>query len=150
MIADEPTTALDVTIEAQILKLMKGMQAASNTSIILITHNLGIIAELCSYVYVMYAGQIMEQAPVFELFAEPKHPYTQGLLKSLPMLGEHREKLHAIPGSVPNLASLPPGCSFCPRCDIATSACYTLKPGLEKISEARKARCLLYSKGVAL
>lgn len=119
LIADEPTTALDVTIEAQILNLMKKLRDDIGTSIIMITHNLGVIAELCDYAYVMYAGKIMEHAEIFELFKNPMHPYTIGLLKSIPKINEdiERKKLYSIKGMVPSLLSLPKGCRFRPRCD---------------------------------
>src|SRR5512145_3257157 len=110
LIADEPTTALDVTIQAQILHLMRELRSKLGTAIILITHDLGVVAEMADDVAVMYAGQIVEQAPVHTLFADPKHPYTKGLIGSIPVLGQLKEKLEVIPGSVPNLVRLPPGC----------------------------------------
>jgi oligopeptide/dipeptide ABC transporter ATP-binding protein len=116
LIADEPTTALDVTIQAQILDLMRTLQRDTGTSIILITHDLGVVAEMCDRVAVMYAGEIVEEADVGPLFHEPKHPYTQGLIGSIPVLGEVRESLAVIPGSVPNLLDQPKGCRFAPRC----------------------------------
>ena len=124
LIADEPTTALDVTIEAQILKLMKKLQKENGTSILMITHNLGIVAEICDYVYVMYAGKVMEQADVFELFDNISHPYTEGLMKSMPRIDSHKDNLYSIRGMVPNLLKLPKGCLFCPRCDKAISRCF--------------------------
>ena len=116
LIADEPTTALDVTIQAQILDLMRELQADLGMAIILITHDLGVVAEMADRVAVMYAGQIVEEAATDELFAEPKHPYTQGLIGSIPVLGARREWLDVIPGRVPNLIDLPPGCRFASRC----------------------------------
>ena len=116
LIADEPTTALDVTIQAQILDLVRDLRDRTGTAIILITHDLGVVAETCDRVAVMYAGEIIEQAPVDELFAAPRHPYTRGLLGSIPVLGDVRESLTVIPGNVPNLIDLPPGCRFAPRC----------------------------------
>jgi oligopeptide/dipeptide ABC transporter ATP-binding protein len=116
LIADEPTTALDVTIQAQILDLMRNLQEETGTAIILITHDLGVVAEMCDRVAVMYAGEIVEEADVGPLFHEPKHPYTQGLIGSIPVLGEVRESLAVIPGSVPNLLDPPAGCRFAPRC----------------------------------
>ena len=107
MIADEPTTALDVTIEAQILQLMKKLCEEQGTSIILITHNMGVVAEICDYVYVMYAGRVMEQAETFELFDHTAHPYTKGLLKSIPKLDGQEDRLYTIEGVVPNLLHLP-------------------------------------------
>ena len=116
LIADEPTTALDVTIQAQILDLMRTLQRETGTSIILITHDLGVVAEMCDRVAVMYAGEIVEEADVGPLFHDPQHPYTQGLIGSIPVLGEVRESLAVIPGSVPNLLDPPKGCRFAPRC----------------------------------
>ena len=116
LIADEPTTALDVTIQAQILDLMRGLQRETGTAIILITHDLGVVAEMCDRVAVMYAGEIVEEADVATLFREPRHPYTQGLIGSIPVMGVVRDELSTIPGNVPNLINLPPGCRFAPRC----------------------------------
>jgi len=116
LIADEPTTALDVTIQAQILDLMRALQADTGTAIILITHDLGVVAEMCDRVAVMYAGEIVEQTDTANLFATPRHPYTRGLIGSVPILGEIRDELATIPGGVPNLIDLPPACRFAPRC----------------------------------
>jgi oligopeptide/dipeptide ABC transporter ATP-binding protein len=116
LIADEPTTALDVTIQAQILDLMRALQRETGTAIILITHDLGVVAEMCDRVAVMYAGEIIEQTDARSLFNRPLHPYTQGLIGSVPILGETKEELAVIPGTVPSLISLPPGCRFAPRC----------------------------------
>ncbi|HEX2222319.1 MAG TPA: ABC transporter ATP-binding protein, partial [Candidatus Limnocylindria bacterium] len=116
LIADEPTTALDVTIQAQILDLMRDLQRETGTAIVLITHDLGVVAEMCDRVAVMYAGEIVEQTDVASLFDDPRHPYTQGLIGSVPKLGEPRDELAVIPGSVPNLIELPPNCRFAPRC----------------------------------
>ena len=116
LIADEPTTALDVTIQAQILDLMRVLQRETNTALILITHDLGVVAEMCDRVAVMYAGEIVEQTNVDSLFSDPRHPYTKGLIGSVPVLGHERDALSVIPGSVPNLISLPAGCRFAPRC----------------------------------
>ncbi len=148
MIADEPTTALDVTIEAQILYLMKQMQKEIGSSIMLITHNLGVVAELCDYVYVMYAGRIMEKAPVKEIFKRAAHPYTYGLLYSLPRLTENREKLYTIRGMVPNLLKLPQGCRFSPRCDHATEQCFKSQPGMYQIGKEHWVSCFQYGKEV--
>ncbi|MCI8658735.1 MAG: ABC transporter ATP-binding protein [Lachnospiraceae bacterium] len=147
MIADEPTTALDVTIEAQILRLMKQLCSEQGTSIILITHNMGVVAEVCDYVYVMYAGKVMEQAETFELFERTSHPYTQGLLKSIPKLDEKTDRLYTIDGVVPNLLHLPKGCSFCTRCSQAEKRCFTERPGLYKVTEDHGARCFRYERG---
>lgn len=150
MIADEPTTALDVTIEAQILYLMKKLQKDRDTSIMLITHNLGVVAEICDYVYVMYAGKIMEQADTFELFKNTYHPYTNGLMKSVPKITTEKQRLYNIKGMVPNLMKLPKGCRFCPRCDNAIPKCFEQEPPLYKvtsndeISKDHYVRCFLY------
>lgn len=141
IIADEPTTALDVTIQAQILDLMKKLQKEDGSSILLITHDLGVVAEMCTRVIVMYAGKIVEMAPVEKLFATPSHPYTQGLIASVPKLGSGVKVLPSIPGSVPDLASMPTGCRFAPRCKYATDKCREQEPELLDISEDQKCRC---------
>ena len=123
LIADEPTTALDVTVEAQILELMKNLRDTVDTSIILISHNLGVVAEICDYVYVMYAGQIVEQADTFTLFDDPRHPYTKGLMSAVRSLENKQDVLDTIPGTVPNLLSLPEGCAFGPRCGSYCNRC---------------------------
>ena len=143
MIADEPTTALDVTIEAQILQLMKKLCAEQGTSIILITHNMGVVAEICDYVYVMYAGKVMEQAETFELFDHTAHPYTKGLLRSIPKLDEQPERLYTIEGVVPNLLHLPKGCRFCTRCECATERCFAEMPELYETAKGHRVRCFL-------
>jgi len=145
LIADEPTTALDVTIQAQILELMKDLKHRFNTGIVLITHDLGVIAEMADNVVVMYAGKVVEEAPVNELFEAPKHPYTQGLLASIPVLGEVRDKLAVIPGSVPSLRNLPPGCRFAGRCPHVMEICREKEPALLRLSETRTSRCWLYA-----
>jgi len=148
LIADEPTTALDVTIQAQILDLMRDMRKEMNTSVILITHDLGVVAEMAERVAVMYAGEIVEQTDVNSLFDEPLHPYTQGLIGSIPILGEIKERLDVIPGSVPNLVNLPPGCRFAPRCQARLkhnlAICAEQKPELEDVKTGHKVRCWLY------
>ena len=148
LIADEPTTALDVTIQAQILDLMRDMRREMGTSVILITHDLGVVAEMAERVAVMYAGEIVEQTDVNRLFDEPMHPYTQGLIGSIPVLGEIKDKLDVIPGSVPNLVNLPPGCRFAPRCQArfkhALTICTEQDPELEDIKPGHKVRCWLY------
>jgi oligopeptide/dipeptide ABC transporter ATP-binding protein len=148
LIADEPTTALDVTIQAQILDLMRDMRKEMNTSVILITHDLGVVAEMAERVAVMYAGEIVEQTDVNTLFDEPLHPYTQGLIGSIPVLGEIKEQLDVIPGSVPNLVNLPPGCRFAPRCQARMkhdlTICTEQKPELDEIKMGHKVRCWLY------
>src|SRR5215203_1350828 len=148
LIADEPTTALDVTIQAQILELMRDLRDRYNTGIILITHDLGVVAEMADSVSVMYAGKVVEEASVNDLFADPKHPYTQGLLASIPVLGEVRDKLAVIPGSVPSLRNLPPGCRFAGRCPYVMDICRVTEPGLIQVSEGRTARCWLYDEKV--
>lgn len=141
LIADEPTTALDVTIEAQILRLMRTLRKTHNTAVLMITHNLGVVAELCDTVYVMYAGQVVERADVHSLFESPKHPYTLGLLNSLPrMNAENATRLNSIPGMVPSLLNLPVGCRFSPRCDRAQARCFQEAPPLLDLG-GRAARC---------
>ncbi len=148
LIADEPTTALDVTIQAQILDLMRDLRREMGTSVILITHDLGVVAEMAERVAVMYAGEIVEQTDVNSLFDEPFHPYTQGLIGSIPILGEIKEKLDVIPGSVPNLVNLPPGCRFAPRCQArfkyACNICAEIKPELVEVKQGHSVRCWLY------
>lgn len=148
LIADEPTTALDVTIQAQILDLMRNLRSKMETSIILITHDLGVVAEMCDRVVVMYAGRVVEEAPVVELFESPKHPYTAALIGSTPVLGQADKELVTIPGSVPNLIDLPSGCKFAPRClpriENELEKCTEVEPELERITSNRKVRCWLY------
>ncbi len=148
LIADEPTTALDVTIQAQILDLMRNLRENIGTAIILITHDLGVVAEMCERVAVMYAGEIVEQADVGPLFDLPLHPYTQGLIGSIPVLGKLKDRLEVIPGSVPNLVDLPPGCRFAPRCkamlDHGLKICTDVKPDLIDVKPDHKVRCWLY------
>ena len=141
LIADEPTTALDVTIQAQILELMKKIQQEEGMSILLIAHDLGVVAEMCTRVIVMYAGEIVEEAPVEELFNHPTHPYTEGLIASVPKLGSGVKVLPSIPGSVPDLSMLPKGCRFAPRCKYATERCRNEEPDLFQISANQKCRC---------
>ncbi|NJK80899.1 MAG: ABC transporter ATP-binding protein [Chloroflexaceae bacterium] len=147
LIADEPTTALDVTIQAQILDLMRALREQIDTSIILITHDMGVVAEMANTVAVMYAGQIVEYADVFGLFDAPKHPYTQGLLASMPRLGEVREALNVIPGVVPSLINPPQGCRFADRCPHRFERCDELPP-LFDLPHNRKVRCWLYADDV--
>ncbi len=148
LIADEPTTALDVTIQAQILDLMRDLRTRMGTAVILITHDLGIIAEMADRVAIMYAGRIVEQADVRTLFAQPQHPYTQGLMASIPVLGQVKEVLDVIPGSVPNLVNLPPGCRFAPRCrarqEKQLQICTEAEPDLIDFSTKHTVRCWLY------
>jgi oligopeptide/dipeptide ABC transporter ATP-binding protein len=148
LIADEPTTALDVTIQAQILDLIGGLRTHMDTAVILITHDLGVISELADRVAVMYAGRIVEQTDVRTLYKEPLHPYTQGLLASVPVLGTVKDELEVIPGTVPNLVNLPPGCQFAPRCRAMTdhhlAICTQLEPRLAPVEAAHLCRCWLY------
>ncbi|GAB4433298.1 MAG: ABC transporter ATP-binding protein [Anaerolineales bacterium] len=144
LIADEPTTALDVTIQAQILDLMRKLRENTGTAIILITHDLGVVAEMCERVAVMYAGEIVEQTDVGTLFDESLHPYTDGLIGSIPVLGKLKERLEVIPGSVPNLVNLPPGCRFAPRCKAVMDICTQKKPDLIDYKPGHKVRCWLY------
>ena len=146
LIADEPTTALDVTIEAQILRLMRRLQQEQGASILMITHNLGVVAEICDRVYVMYAGQVVEEADVRALFKSPAHPYTVGLMKSLPGMRERHERLASIRGMVPSLAHMPKGCRFSPRCDSACDRCRNEAPPLYDLGGGHKARCFLFEK----
>jgi len=138
LLADEPTTALDVTIQAQILDLMRELRTKMQTAIVLITHDLGVVAEMCERVAVMYAGQIVEQTEVKTLFAEPRHPYTQGLIGSIPVLGVVKGKLDVIPGAVPNLINLPVGCRFAPRCRARVQ--YNLEICAQRLPELRELR----------
>jgi oligopeptide/dipeptide ABC transporter ATP-binding protein len=143
LIADEPTTALDVTIQAQILELMRALRAELGAAIILITHDLGVIAELADDVIVMYAGQVIERCSVERLFAEPQHPYTIGLLGSIPRLHLERKRLDAIEGFVPDLAALPSGCRFHPRCPFAVDQCRRELPPLLEVGKDHQAACWL-------
>jgi oligopeptide/dipeptide ABC transporter ATP-binding protein len=148
LIADEPTTALDVTIQAQILDLMRDLRNRMGTSVILITHDLGVIAELADRVAVMYAGRIVEQTNIDILFEKPLHPYTQGLIASIPVLGKIKDRLDVIPGSVPNLVNLPPGCKFAPRCrsrvEYQLTICTEVEPDLIPVLTKHTVRCWLY------
>jgi len=148
LIADEPTTALDVTIQAQILDLMRDLRTRMGTSVILITHDLGVIAELADRVAIMYAGRIVEQTNIDILFERPLHPYTQGLIASIPVLGKIKDKLDVIPGSVPNLVNLPPGCKFAPRCrsrvEHQLTICTEREPDLIPVLPKHTVRCWLY------
>jgi oligopeptide/dipeptide ABC transporter ATP-binding protein len=147
VIADEPTTALDVTIQAQILDLLRALQRQMGLALLLITHDLGVVAEMADRVAVMYAGRIVEEAPVNDLFADPKHPYTRGLLASIPG-GAPGTRLQTIQGSVPPLGELPPGCSFTPRCPSRFEPCPTAHPGVTVFRPAQTVKCYLYSDAV--
>jgi len=144
LIADEPTTALDVTIQAQILTLMRNLKGEFGSAILLITHDLGVVAEMCDSVAVMYAGQIVEQATTMELFTNPKHPYTQGLLASIPRLGKKQDRLHVITGSVPNPLALPPGCAFRPRCPVKAPRSESEIPPLKAVGADHLVACWQY------
>ncbi len=148
LIADEPTTALDVTIQAQILALMRNLHQNMGTSIILITHDLGVVSEMCQRVATMYAGQIVEETDIKTLFRDPKHPYTIGLIGSIPVLGVIKDELDVIPGNVPNLIDLPPGCRFAPRCrarvERKLDICLVEEPKLKPVALNHMVRCWLF------
>ena len=143
LIADEPTTALDVTIQAQILDELKRLQKQTGTAIMLITHDLGVVADMAQKVLVMYAGKVVEYADTIDIFSRPLHPYTEGLLKSIPRLNQSVEKLHVIDGMVPSLSQMPKGCRFCPRCEYATKYCQENEPPM-LVCVNRKVRCWRY------
>jgi oligopeptide/dipeptide ABC transporter ATP-binding protein len=149
LIADEPTTALDVTIQAQILDLMRALQAELHMSILFITHNLGVVAQIADRVAVMYAGRVVEQGAVAAVFAAPLHPYTKALLRSIPTVsgGGHdpSRRLLAIPGQVPSPVALPPGCAFAPRCALAVGKCHETPPPREEARPGRFVRCYRWS-----
>ena len=153
LIADEPTTALDVTIQAQILDLMRDLQRQTGMAMVLITHDLGVVAETTERVAVMYAGQIVEETSTTTLFREPLHPYTQGLIGSIPVLGRRQEELAVIPGRVPNLIDLPAGCHFAPRCqariEAKLEACTVAVPALVEVAPGHRVRCFLHSDAIA-
>lgn len=144
LIADEPTTALDVTIQAQILDMLREFKESGGMSILLITHDLGVVAEMADYVIVMYSGQIVEEGGVVELFNHPKHPYTRGLLKSKPVVGQRLEELYSIPGQVPNPLTLEPSCYFHDRCEHCMPVCRSRQPLLKELGGGQKTACWLY------
>jgi oligopeptide/dipeptide ABC transporter ATP-binding protein len=148
LIADEPTTALDVTIQAQVLDLMKRLTHDHGTALLLITHNMGVIARMCDRVAVMYAGEIVEEAPVDELFANARHPYTMGLLRSIPRVDQPRGQLPTLPGAPPDMSDLPPGCRFRERCSMAQERC-AQHPELSFVGPAHKARCWVAQEAAA-
>lgn len=148
LIADEPTTALDVTIQAQILELLRDLKKEKNMAMLLITHDLGVVAEVADYVIVMYAGKVIEQGPVLELFKNPKHPYTKGLLAAKPIINQRKERLYTIPGQVPNLADLQPSCYFNDRCEQCMSICKTTQPSMKQVEERHEVACWLYEEEV--
>ena len=147
LIADEPTTALDVTIQAQILDLMNQLKKETGTSILFITHDLGVVAEVCDDVAVMYCGRVVERGDVKTIFANPSHPYTKGLLGSIPRLGDAGKELKSIPGNVPNPKYMPKGCKFAPRCPYASEKCREAEPGFFQIGEGHISRCWLCESG---
>ena len=144
IIADEPTTALDVTIQAQIMQLLKDLKEKTGTSIIIITHDLGVVAQIAQTAMVMYAGQVVEYAPARSIYKDPLHPYTRGLLKSIPKLNEDVETLYNIKGMVPSPKEYPKGCRFCPRCPYAAKLCQDKQPPLTVMPDGRKVRCWKY------
>jgi oligopeptide/dipeptide ABC transporter ATP-binding protein len=148
LIADEPTTALDVTIQTQILDLMRALQSETGTATILITHDLGVVAETADRVAVMYAGEIVEEADVATLFGKPRHPYTQSLIGSIPVLGQLREELAVIPGTVPSLIDLPKGCRFASRCQARVEheleICTEERPEIREVAPGHRVRCWLH------
>ena len=146
LIADEPTTALDVTIQAQILDLIRELNESMGTSVVFITHDLGVVSELCDTVIVMYTGHIVEQAPVKELFENPKHPYTRGLLNAIPRITKERNPLETIEGMVPNPNERIEGCSFSPRCPYAIDQCRKAEPPMTELPDGRLVRCWQYAK----
>lgn len=146
LIADEPTTALDVTIQAQILDLMRELKEQTDTAILFITHDLGVVAEMCDRVIVMYAGEIVEEADVDTLFHNPKHPYTRGLLESVPKVEEKKQRLFSIAGQVPAAGSITEGCRFLDRCSVAEDRCATEHPDLLEMEQSHTCRCWLYAK----
>jgi peptide/nickel transport system ATP-binding protein len=147
LIADEPTTALDVTIQAQILDLMRDIKDKLKTSIMLITHDLGVIAEMADYVVVMYAGKVIEESSVLDLFQNPKHPYTKGLLKAKPIINQRQERLYTIPGQVPNPVELGDNCYFSDRCEFCMDICREKQPVLKVNDKGHKVACWLYEEG---
>jgi len=150
LIADEPTTALDVTVQAQILKLMMKMKEEHHSAILFITHDMSVVAETADRVMVMYAGQIVEEAPVRVLFTNPKHPYTTALLKTMPNLDTDVKRLPSIPGTVPPAYALPEGCRFAPRCPFAMEQCHEVLPEVIHIQDEHKVRCHLFTEKGAL
>ncbi|AIQ25047.1 MULTISPECIES: ABC transporter ATP-binding protein [unclassified Paenibacillus] len=148
LIADEPTTALDVTIQAQILDMLREIKDNSGMSILLITHDLGVVAEMADYVIVMYSGKIVEEGEVVELFNNPKHPYTKGLLKSKPVINQRQDELYSIPGQVPNPLELVPSCYFHDRCEHCMPVCVSQQPQLKEVASRQKVACWLYEEAV--
>jgi oligopeptide/dipeptide ABC transporter ATP-binding protein len=150
LVADEPTTALDVTIQAQILELLRDLQQRLGMAILLITHNLGIVGDMADRVAVMYAGQIVEEAPARELLRRPLHPYTRALLQLVPKLGADAKRLTAIPGTLPRLGDLPRGCRFAPRCSMAKDECRMSSPELVEVEATRRVRCAYWNQSCSV
>ncbi|MFS0836556.1 ABC transporter ATP-binding protein [Paenibacillus sp. 1P03SA] len=148
LVADEPTTALDVTIQAQILDLLRKIKEERRTSILLITHDLGVVAEMADHVVVMYAGQVIEESPMLDLFRNPKHPYTQGLLRAKPVVNQRKERLYTIPGQVPKLVDLQESCYFSDRCEHCMEICRTKQPPMLETGAGHRTACWLYEEGV--
>jgi len=148
VIADEPTTALDVTIQAQIIDLFSKLIEHVQSAFLLITHDLGVVAQMCDSVAIMYAGNIVEEGPVRKIFHSPKHPYTEGLLQCIPKMDQKQKKLNAIPGSVPHPRNFPTGCRFYPRCQHAMKKCLSRQPGLIEIDDERFVACFRYFKNI--
>ena len=144
LIADEPTTALDVTVQAQILDLLRELQRDLGLAILFVTHDLGVIAQICDEVAVLYAGQIVEYADIASMFRSPRHPYTEGLLVSMPSLDQRRDSLYGIPGNVPSPERMPSGCRFHPRCSHAVDECRSEEPCLVEVGHRQETRCLRY------
>ncbi len=144
LIADEPTTALDVTVQAQVLDLMRKLRDETGTAIAFITHDLGVVSEMCERAIVVYCGEIMEESKTEELFQNPLHPYTEGLLNALPQSGQREGKLYVIPGTVPPAGRFPGGCVFAPRCQYACERCHKEKPKVQRVAEGRAVRCFRY------
>ncbi|MFM7610202.1 MAG: oligopeptide/dipeptide ABC transporter ATP-binding protein, partial [Alphaproteobacteria bacterium] len=149
LVADEPTTALDVTIQAQILELLQSLRRQLGMALVLISHDLGVVAEACDRVAVMYAGRIVEEAPVARLFSAAAHPYTQGLLGALPPMDGPRRRLAAIPGGVPEPWAMPPGCAFAPRCGFRLAACDSAMPDLQSLTGNHRAACIRVTQAAA-
>jgi peptide/nickel transport system ATP-binding protein len=147
LLADEPTTALDVTIQAQMLELMNELRVKFHTAMVMITHDLGVVAEMCNKVAIMYAGRIVEYGTLEHIFEKPSHPYTKGLFGSLPSLNEDMDRLHPIPGMMPDPANLPDGCTFCPRCEGRKDICVKIQPLDTEIEPGHKVKCHLFSTG---
>ena len=144
LIADEPTTALDVTIQAQVLEMIRELKNKNNTSMLLITHDLGVVAQNCDYVAIIYSGEIVEYGTLHDVYKNTKHPYTEGLFGSIPSLNSNAKRLLAIDGMMPDPTNLPEGCKFCERCKYATEKCKTYNPPLTELENGHRVRCIRY------